>query len=144
VKHCLTSDQIRQLAATSHGFVGADLAALVNESAMTALRRHVRSKQQQEGLTTSQQQQLEQQHKASQLCVCWDDVCAARLLVKPSALREVAVEVPQVSSCSWLFGQTFAYHCTQNSWHIVLRSCFKCLLYLHLSVHVSHPFVRVG
>jgi AAA family ATPase len=99
VKHCLSSAEIHQLAATTHGFVGADLAALVNESAMTALRRHVRAQQQHE---QGQQQQSEaigqqqQQQKASSLCVTWKDVCAARLLIKPSALREVAIEVPQV------------------------------------------------
>jgi SpoVK/Ycf46/Vps4 family AAA+-type ATPase len=98
VKHCLSSAEIHQLAATTHGFVGADLAALVNESAMTALRRHVRAQQQHE---QGQQQQYEasgqqQQQNASSLCVTWGDVCAARLLIKPSALREVAIEVPQV------------------------------------------------
>ena len=37
--HDLTEGQLQELAAAAHGFVGADLAALVQEAAMTALRR---------------------------------------------------------------------------------------------------------
>jgi len=120
VKHCLTADQVHQLAAHTQGFVGADLAALINEAALAALRRHVAALQQHEQQQPRQQQQ---QHGAQQglqdhpkqqrallgpgrpqdpvdgvgLCVCWQDFEAARLLVGPSALREVAVEAPQVS-----------------------------------------------
>lgn len=95
VKHCLTAAQIHQLAQHTQGFVGADLAALVNEAALAALRRHVGALQHQQ----HQQQQQKQEHDGkggAGLCVCWSDFEAARLLVRPSALREVAVEVPQV------------------------------------------------
>jgi len=115
--HCLTDQQVHQLAATTHGFVGADLAALVNEAALSALRRHIQQQQQQQletqqisvqqgqqqqqadtpATATEQGQQQQQQQQGLQLCVTWDDIAAARLLVKPSALREVAVEVPQVT-----------------------------------------------
>jgi hypothetical protein len=57
--------------------------------------------QQKLGMDLQQQKDAlacQQQQQASSLCVCWQDVCAARLLIKPSALREVAVEVPQVSN----------------------------------------------
>jgi AAA family ATPase len=106
---------VHQLAATTHGFVGADLAALVNEAALSALRRHIQQQQQQQletqqisvqqgqqqqaktpAIATEQGQKQQQQQQGLQLCVTWDDIAAARLLVKPSALREVAVEVPQV------------------------------------------------
>jgi SpoVK/Ycf46/Vps4 family AAA+-type ATPase len=103
VKHSLTADDIHQLAQHTQGFVGADLAALVNEAALAALRRHVMALQQQSQpppqQQQTQQQQLKQQ-KAAGLCVCWQDFEAARLLVCPSALREVAIEVPQVSLTS--------------------------------------------
>lgn len=118
VKHCLTPEQVHQLAATTHGYVGADLAALVNEAAMGALRRHIHLKQRQhqqvpgaDALPSQQQQPLQQQQQPhllqqqqqpASLCVCWEDVAAARLLVKPSALREVAVEVPQVGDACCL------------------------------------------
>lgn len=97
MKHSLTTEQIHQLAQHTQGFVGADLAALVNEAALSALRRHVTALQRQElGRARPNQQQQQQQGKDAGLCVCWQDFEAARLLVRPSALREVAVEVPQV------------------------------------------------
>jgi transitional endoplasmic reticulum ATPase len=102
VKHSLTAEHIHQLAQHTQGFVGADLAALVNEAALAALRRHVTALQQQPPPKLQQQQlqqQQLQQQRAAGLCVCWQDFEAARLLVRPSALREVAIEVPQVSLC---------------------------------------------
>ncbi|XP_008786500.1 calmodulin-interacting protein 111 [Phoenix dactylifera] len=42
--HSLSSTEIESLALATHGFVGADLAALCNEAAMTALRRHIKLK----------------------------------------------------------------------------------------------------
>lgn len=44
VDHSLSSTEIESLALATHGFVGADLAALCNEAAMTALRRHIKLK----------------------------------------------------------------------------------------------------
>ncbi|KAK9664452.1 hypothetical protein RND81_14G042900 [Saponaria officinalis] len=43
MKHSLSFDQIQELAILSHGFVGADLAALSNEAAMVCLRRCIAS-----------------------------------------------------------------------------------------------------
>jgi SpoVK/Ycf46/Vps4 family AAA+-type ATPase len=96
VKHSLSTEQIHQLAQHTQGFVGADLAALVNEAALSALRRHVTALQQQELRSAQPMQQPQLGRDAAGLCVCWQDFEAARLLVRPSALREVAVEVPQV------------------------------------------------
>ncbi|KAM7271714.1 hypothetical protein ACFE04_030928 [Oxalis oulophora] len=42
MEHCLTDLQIQQLATTTHGFVGADLAALCNEAGLVCLRRFVK------------------------------------------------------------------------------------------------------
>ncbi|KAF9612517.1 hypothetical protein IFM89_000439 [Coptis chinensis] len=42
--HTLVDTQIQHLALNTHGFVGADLAALCNEAALECLRRHVTSK----------------------------------------------------------------------------------------------------
>jgi SpoVK/Ycf46/Vps4 family AAA+-type ATPase len=94
---------------------------------MTALRRHVRSQQQHEQRQqgqqpqqpseaagdAQQQQQQQQQQQASSLCVTWDDVTAARLLIKPSALREVAIEVPQVrlALLRWCFAVPCLLQC---------------------------------
>ena len=41
LRHTLTEAQIAALARAAHGFVGADIAALCSEAAMTALRRCV-------------------------------------------------------------------------------------------------------
>jgi SpoVK/Ycf46/Vps4 family AAA+-type ATPase len=76
--------QVDDLAAAAHGFVGADLTALCNEAAMAALRRAIRSAE----------------VGPSSIFVGWDDFTAAKTVVRPSALREVAVEVPQVRQCN--------------------------------------------
>jgi len=41
LRHTLTEEQVAALARAAHGFVGADIAALCSEAAMTALRRCV-------------------------------------------------------------------------------------------------------
>ena len=41
LRHTLTEGQVAALARAAHGFVGADIAALCSEAAMTALRRCV-------------------------------------------------------------------------------------------------------
>lgn len=42
IDHSLSSKEIQTLAMATHGFVAADLAALCNEAAMTALRRYIK------------------------------------------------------------------------------------------------------
>ncbi|XP_010271923.1 PREDICTED: calmodulin-interacting protein 111 isoform X2 [Nelumbo nucifera] len=44
MEHSLVDMQIQHLASTTHGFVGADLAALCNEAALICLRRYVKFK----------------------------------------------------------------------------------------------------
>lgn len=41
LRHEVADEQVEKLARAAHGFVGADLAALCSEAAMTALRRVV-------------------------------------------------------------------------------------------------------
>ena len=41
LQHSLSEEEIDNLAAAAHGFVGADLAAICNEAAMAALRRYI-------------------------------------------------------------------------------------------------------
>ncbi len=72
------------LADRTHGFVGADLQALCREAAMSRLRRHRASGQ---ALSEAQWQTLE---------VDLEDFEQALLDVRPSALRELFVEIPQV------------------------------------------------
>jgi SpoVK/Ycf46/Vps4 family AAA+-type ATPase len=45
INHSLTGDELESLAQATHGFVGADLTALCNEAALTALRRYISLKE---------------------------------------------------------------------------------------------------
>jgi transitional endoplasmic reticulum ATPase len=79
---------LARIAAQTHGFVGADLEALSREAAMGALRR----------LTSGMDMALPQisPEKLMALRVTGEDFQAARNDVAPSALREVAAEIPDV------------------------------------------------
>ena len=73
----------------SYGFVGADLAALVRESAMKALRRYLPEIDLDE--ETIPPEVLEKME------VRMDDFRVAIREIEPSALREIYVEIPDVS-----------------------------------------------
>ncbi|MFN5243544.1 MAG: CDC48 family AAA ATPase [Novosphingobium sp.] len=77
-----------ELARTTHGFVGADIAALAREAAIEAVRRIM------------PQLDLEAQTIPAEvledLCVTRDDFIAALKRVQPSAMREVMVQVPNI------------------------------------------------
>ncbi|XP_010744222.3 ATPase family protein 2 homolog [Larimichthys crocea] len=80
-----TAEELRQLADAAHGYVGADLAAVCKEAGLHALKRalggsHQPSDQQLIGTVTVTRQDLQ-----------W-----AMSVVKPSAMREVAIDVPKV------------------------------------------------
>ena len=79
--HALTGADIASVAEAAHGFVGADLALLVREATLAALRRGV----QEEG------------SGSSPLCVTAADLAAARAAVRPSAMRDVTLELPPVA-----------------------------------------------
>jgi transitional endoplasmic reticulum ATPase len=79
---------IAQLAAITHGFTGADIAALCREAAMAALR-HV--------LPVTDADADSTYEDLLRLEVAMADFIAAQREVEPSALREVFVEVPDVS-----------------------------------------------
>ncbi len=84
----LTDRLLDSLAARTHGFVGADLAALVKEAAMKAIRRILpRIDLEEEQIPPEILEQLK---------VTRQDFEEALKEVKPSALREVFIEVPSV------------------------------------------------
>lgn len=79
---------LRQLANITHGFVGADLAALCREAAMSCVRRVTESIDlSQERISYSQLAELQ---------VSASDFASAFESITPSAIREVFVEVPAV------------------------------------------------
>jgi transitional endoplasmic reticulum ATPase len=79
---------LKRLASSTHGFVGADLEFLAKEAAMRSLRRVL------------PQIDLEKEsipaEVLNKIIVTMDDFLAALTEVEPSAMREVLVEVPNV------------------------------------------------
>jgi len=79
---------LKELARTTHGFVGADLAALTREAAIEAVRRIM--PQLDLDARTIPPEVLES------LSVTRDDFIAALKRIQPSAMREVMVQMPDV------------------------------------------------
>ena len=77
-----------EFASITHGFVGADLAALGREAAMKALRRYLPEFDLDQPIPTEVIEKME---------VTRDDFKDAFKEVEPSAMREVSVEIPQIS-----------------------------------------------
>lgn len=143
VHHSLTSEEVESLAFATHGFVGADLAALCNEAALSALRRYISVKESSSQLLgdhatnakksnireidaplgyeiTSLSSSLSKLTMSTEdypwtnkgnitesskpddkkddllLLVTNDDFEKAKMKVRPSAMREVMLELPKV------------------------------------------------
>ncbi|XP_068181310.1 ATPase family gene 2 protein homolog A [Antennarius striatus] len=80
-----TDAEVTRLADAAHGYVGADLAAVCKEAGLRALRRAL------DGFHPPSDRQLK-----GTVTVTLQDLQWAASVVKPSAMREVAVDVPQV------------------------------------------------
>jgi transitional endoplasmic reticulum ATPase len=81
---------LRKLAEVTHGFSGADLAALAREAAMSALRRAIQS-----GLIDLNQSSIPPE-AFEKIKVTMADFINALKEIIPSALREIHIEVPRV------------------------------------------------
>ncbi|MCX7750163.1 MAG: CDC48 family AAA ATPase [Candidatus Bipolaricaulota bacterium] len=80
---------LEKLAGLTHGFVGSDIAALAREAAMNVLRKLLpKINLDEPGIP---------KEVADQLVVRWEDFDRALKEVRPSAMREVMVEVPTVT-----------------------------------------------
>ena len=87
----LTKDvDIEELARVTHGFVGADLSSLAKEAAMVVLRRLLPE------LQLKEDQEIPEE-VLRKLVVRKKDFDEALKVVRPSAMREVLVETPNVS-----------------------------------------------
>ncbi|KAH0615967.1 hypothetical protein JD844_026655, partial [Phrynosoma platyrhinos] len=86
VPHSLTTAELNQLAESTHGYVGADLAALCKEAGLYALRRVL-------GTKTN----ISDDEVSGSMIVTCSDFQQAMNDVRPSAMREVAVDVPKIS-----------------------------------------------
>ncbi len=81
--------KLEEIAAKTHGFVGADLAALTKEAAMSVLRRNLHKFNIENG------QDIPQEVLES-LKVRKEDFDEALKFVQPSAMREVLIETPNI------------------------------------------------
>jgi len=80
--------KVEEFANNTHGFVGADIALLVKEAAMHALRKVIPQIKIDEDIPNE---------VLDQLRVTNEDFAEARKHVEPSAMREVLVEVPDIT-----------------------------------------------
>jgi transitional endoplasmic reticulum ATPase len=80
---------LKELAAVTHGFVGADLASLCKEAAMIVLRRVLPD------LKYDKDEAIPEEI-LEKLQIAKNDLRDALKVVRPSALREVLVEIPNV------------------------------------------------
>ena len=81
---------LEKLAAITHGFVGADLSALAKEAAMIVLRRVLPD------VNLQEEEELPNE-LLEKLIITNDDFLDALKVVRPSALREVLIEMPNVT-----------------------------------------------
>ncbi|MEK6963188.1 MAG: CDC48 family AAA ATPase [Nanoarchaeota archaeon] len=80
---------LKRLAEITHGFVGADLASLCKEAAMVVLRKVIPD------LNLKQDEEIPNEI-LEKLRIAAEDFWEALKVVRPSAMREVLVEVPNV------------------------------------------------
>ncbi|TAL54305.1 MAG: AAA family ATPase [Nanoarchaeota archaeon] len=85
----LKSVNLKDMAAVTHGFVGADLYALCKEAAMIVLRRVLPD------FKLNEEQPIPKE-VLEQLYITQKDFQDALKVVRPSAMREVLVEIPNV------------------------------------------------
>ena len=82
----------------AHGYVGADLAAVCKEAGLMSFKRCLAEH---EGPSPLDDRAREETLK-ERLLVTREDIMAAFRQVRPSAMREVAIDVPKVSVCTFI------------------------------------------
>lgn len=88
IPHNVSDDQLQELSGTAHGYVGADLSALCKEAALRALQRAFAD------LTPTNP--LQKSTCTPTFTVELADLKHAMRGIRPSALREIAIDVPRV------------------------------------------------
>ena len=104
MQHTLTDDQISKVASVTHGYVGADLANLCKESALCAFKRayhssdppDVRFSSKIDASSATPLSSSTPSSAASELSVSYQDVLHAMSEIRPSAMREIMVDIPKV------------------------------------------------
>jgi len=85
--HSISQDDLRSIAARAHGYVGADLSAVVREAGTTAIKRWLSI---QPPLSNSGAS------SPSQLDLTLDDLAASLPSVRPSAMRSLFLDTPPI------------------------------------------------
>ena len=91
----------------AHGYVGADLAAVCKEAGLMSFKRCLA----QHEVTSSFDDRAREESMKARLLVTREDIVAAFTQVRPSAMREVAIDVPKVST-AW----------SRSSFSVLLKS----------------------
>ncbi|KAJ1674250.1 AAA+-type ATPase [Spiromyces aspiralis] len=78
IPNTLSESDVHEVAMRTHGYVGADLSALCREAGLLAIKRHSKA------------------GKQATLAISIEDLEQAVGLIKPSTMREVMLEVPNV------------------------------------------------
>ena len=116
VQHSLDDEDLKSIAQETHGFVGADLAALCNEAAFCALRRYISLKENSSNTipahfsamslddapcTNSNEKSSQSYDETDEkaLSVNSEDFKKAKTKVRPSAMREVSILSTQGCNC---------------------------------------------
>lgn len=103
--HRVSDDELQDLSGAAHGYVGADLSALCKEAALLALQRAFalrRSQQESNGDDSGSMSGRHALHPSTELpgfAVEIADLKRAMRGIRPSALREIAIDVPRVLWC---------------------------------------------
>ena len=86
IPHDLTPSQIQEVAQGTHGYVGADLIMIIREAGLKCIWREKLVKE-----TSPASFML-----STNLIITWLDIEEAMKLVRPSAMREIMLEIPKV------------------------------------------------
>lgn len=133
VPHALSPDDVQRVAGKTHAYVGADLAAVVREAAMRAIARmdplpHTSRGEHDSGNVDALAQDLAQVQLGSSPPVELEpvrveDLLEALIVVRPSGLRELAVEVPRVlwSDVALPDGTDPVLHGDSDAWDVVAQ-----------------------
>ncbi|ORX78441.1 AAA-domain-containing protein [Anaeromyces robustus] len=90
VPHTLTDENITKISSITHGYVGADLASLCREAGLKTIKRALRNHDNLLNRDESDNMDID-------IKVSFEDMNAAFKEVRPSAMREIMLEVPKVS-----------------------------------------------
>lgn len=90
--HEISDEDLRSIASRTHGYVGADLAAVIREAGTIAIKRSLNTI----GLATPIVSSLLSEDEKSSMRLTLQDLEVGLSSVQPSAMREVFIETPQV------------------------------------------------